>query len=89
MIALSEDRLVPILPALIGQLRCFGGRLTPRKGRPGTDQLLEEGLDWPITVFTSSLWEELMDPCQSVAKRSALDLSTEKIPKIAILHRCM
>lgn len=52
MIALYEDRLVPVLTALLGQLRCFGGRLTHRKGRPGTDQLLEEGLDWPITVLT-------------------------------------
>ncbi len=52
MIALSEDHLLPVLTALLRQLRRFGGRLTHRKGRPGTDQLLEEGLDWPITVLT-------------------------------------
>jgi hypothetical protein len=52
MMALCEGRLVPVLTALIGQLRRFGGRLTHRKGHPGTDQLLEEGLDWPLTVLT-------------------------------------
>jgi hypothetical protein len=51
IMALCEGNLVPVLTALIGHLRRFGGRLTHRKGRPGTDQRLEEGLDWPLTVL--------------------------------------
>jgi hypothetical protein len=52
MIALYEDRLLPVVTAVIEQLRRFGGKVTRRKARPGTDQLLEEGLDWAITVLS-------------------------------------
>src|SRR5581483_11319630 len=56
LIALDEQRVVPVLTALLDQLRRFGGHLTHRKAHPGTDPLLEEGLDWAMTVLTSCLW---------------------------------
>lgn len=55
-IALVEGRVRSVLRALIAQLRPFGGRLTRRNAHPGTDQLLAEGLDWPVPFFTSCLW---------------------------------
>lgn len=56
MIALLDGQVLSVLRALIDQLRQFGGQRTWRKARPGTDQLLAEGLDWPVLFLTSCLW---------------------------------
>ena len=52
MMALLDDQVLSVLQALIEQLRRFAGQRTRRKARPGTDQLLAEGLDWPILFLT-------------------------------------
>jgi hypothetical protein len=52
MVALWEGG---VEQALVSILRLIGGpgcRLNRRKQQPGTDQLLLEGLDWPIQVLT-------------------------------------
>lgn len=52
MVALFEGTTQATLTSLLRLLRQTGGQLTRRKARPGTDQLLLEGLDWSITVLT-------------------------------------
>jgi hypothetical protein len=52
MVALGEGKVESTLTSILHLLRQSGGRLTRRKAHPGADQLLLEGLDWPITVLT-------------------------------------
>jgi hypothetical protein len=52
MVALYEGGVLTVLTAIIDLLRRAGGHLTRRKTHPGSDQLLLEGLEWPITVLT-------------------------------------
>lgn len=52
MIALLEGAVVSTLTSILHLLHHSGGRLSGRKVHPGTDQLLVEGLDWPIIVLT-------------------------------------
>jgi hypothetical protein len=52
MVALCEGGVESTLTSILRLLRQTGGQLNRRKTRPGTDQLLLEGLDWPIIVLT-------------------------------------
>lgn len=52
MVALSEGGVEQALLSIIALIGGPGCRLNRRKIQPGTDQLLLEGLDWPIVVLT-------------------------------------
>jgi hypothetical protein len=52
MVALSEGGVEPTLVSILRLLGGPGCRLNRRKQQPGTDQLLLEGLEWPIVVLT-------------------------------------
>jgi len=52
MLALFEGGVEAVLTSILRQLRLTGGRRSRRKAHPGTDQLLLDGLDWPITLLT-------------------------------------
>lgn len=52
MVALFEGGVEAALRSILGLLRRVGGQRNRRKAHPGTDQLLLEGLDWPLTVLT-------------------------------------
>jgi len=52
MVALFEGGVESTLTSILRLLRQAGGHLNRRKTHPGTDQILLEGLDWPITVLT-------------------------------------
>lgn len=51
MVALEEGGVASTLTSIIRLLSLRAGHLNRRKKHPGTDQLLMEGLDWPITVL--------------------------------------
>jgi hypothetical protein len=56
LVALCEGEGESTLTSILRLLRQPGGHLHQRKTHPGADQILWEGRDWPMTVFTSCLW---------------------------------
>jgi hypothetical protein len=52
MVALYEGGVEQALVSILALIGGPGCRLNRRKHQPGTDQLLLEGLDWPIVVLT-------------------------------------
>ncbi len=52
MVALMDGGVESTVTSILHLLRQRGGQLNRRKAHPGADQLVLEGLDWPITVLT-------------------------------------
>lgn len=52
MVALYEGGVEQALASILALIGGPGCRLNRRKQQPGTNQLLLEGLDWPIVVLT-------------------------------------
>ncbi len=52
MVALYEGGIEQVLLSILALIGGPGCRLNRRKKHPGTDQLLLEGLDWPLLLLT-------------------------------------
>jgi transposase len=59
MVALVDGGIEATMTSILHLVHHCGGHLTRRNAHPGTDQLVLEGLDWPIPVFTSCVWKPM------------------------------